>query len=197
MNLIRASSFKVNQSKIRLQTRARRQQVTGLTVNRIVNVRRKYINQIRAMLHVWEKYGLIAAENEFMQKYDRKCRFPAKRHISFPHIVKGKIEFIGMVRGKDCPIYLSFYSQLCKLEPKFVKQQIVPLKSVDLARPRIVTEGKADWKHLEASLAIFKRQGQFMDLDLDFHRSEDSAGAASIKRMCIEYSRVPQRLIFR
>jgi RNA-directed DNA polymerase len=43
-----------------------------------------------------------------------------------------------------------------------------------------------------ASLTILKQQGQFTDLELDFHKSEDPAGAASIKRMCIEYSKVPQ-----
>ena len=134
------------------------------------------------MLHAWEKYGLIAAESEFIQKYDRKGKFPTKRHISFPRIVKGKIEFLGMIRGKDSPLYLRFYSQLCKLEPQFIKQQIIPLKSVQLARPKILTEGKTDWKHLEASLTKLKQQGQFTDLELDFHKSEDSAGAASIKK---------------
>jgi RNA-directed DNA polymerase len=134
----------------------------------------------------------IAAENEFMQKYDRKGRFPAKRHISFPHIVKGKVEFLGMVRGKDSPLYLRLYSQLCKLELQFIKQQIVPLKSVQLARPRILTEGKTDLKHLEASLTKLKQHGQFSDLELDFHKLDEPAGAASIKRMCSDYSKVSQ-----
>jgi RNA-directed DNA polymerase len=190
--VIQANGFRVNQSKIRLQTRARRQQVTGLTVNRIVNVRRKYINQIRAMLHAWEKYGLKATESEFMQKYDRKGRFPTKRHVSFPHVVKGKIEFLGMIRGRDSPLYLRLYSQLRKLDPQFIKQQILPLNSVQPPRTKILTEGKTDWKHLEASLTKLKQQGQFTDLELDFHKSEDPAGAASIKNMCSVYSKSPQ-----
>ena len=143
------------------------------------------------MLHAWEKYGLIAAEDEFMQKYDRKGKFPANTHISFPHIVKGKIEFLGMVRGKDCPVYLRFYSQLCKIKPQFLKQQIVPLKSIQLLRPIIFTEGKTDWKHLEISLNKLKQQKQFMDLQLDFHKSEDSVGAPSLKSGCNEYSKLP------
>jgi hypothetical protein len=57
-----------------------------------------------------------------------------------------------MIRGKDSPLYLRLYRQLCKLEPQFIKQQILPLKSVQLARPKILTEGKSYWKHLEASL---------------------------------------------
>ena len=122
----------------------------------------------------------------------RKGRLSTKRHISFPHIVKGKIEFLGMIRGRDSPIYSRLYSELCKLEPEFIKQQTLPLKSVQLVRPKILTEGKTDWKHLEASLTKLKQQGQFTDLELDFHKSEDSAGAASIKSMCIEYSKLPQ-----
>jgi RNA-directed DNA polymerase len=96
------------------------------------------------MLHAWKKYGLKATESEFIQKYDRKDRFPNKRHISFAHIVKGKIQFLGMVRGKDSPLYLKLYSQLGKLEPKFIKQQIVPQQSIQLVRPLIITEGKTD-----------------------------------------------------
>jgi RNA-directed DNA polymerase len=191
-DLIKTNGFRVNKRKVRLQTGARRQQVTGLTVNKIVNVRRKHINQTRAMLHAWEKYGVAAAESEFIQKHDRKGRFPNKRHISFPHIVKGKIEFVGMVRGKESAIYLKFYNQLCKLEPQFIKPQVISQQPIKLARPMIITDGKTDWKHLEASLTVLKQQGQFTDLELNFHKSEVSAGAISIKIMCIEYSKLPQ-----
>ena len=144
------------------------------------------------MLQAWGKYGLTSAESEFIQKYDRKGRLATKRHISFPHIVKGKIEFLGMIRGRDSPIYLRLHGQLCMLEPKFIKQQILLLKSVQLVRPKILREGKTDWKHLEASLANIKQQGKFTDMELDLHKSEDSAGGASIKRMCLEYSKLPQ-----
>ena len=57
-DLIKANGFRVNKRKVRLQTGARRQQGTGLTVNKNVNVRRKYIDQIRVMLYAWENMEL-------------------------------------------------------------------------------------------------------------------------------------------
>lgn len=116
--IIRENGFEINIKKVRLQLENRRQEVTGLTVNKFPNVRRRYIRQIRAMLHAWEKFGLKAAEKEFSSKHDRKfhLRSGAKR-ISFKKVVHGKIEFLGMVRGKNDPIYIRFRRQLGYLAP--------------------------------------------------------------------------------
>ena len=43
--------FIVNENKIRLRAYDTRQEATGLTVNEKVNVRRRYVRQVRAMLH--------------------------------------------------------------------------------------------------------------------------------------------------
>jgi RNA-directed DNA polymerase len=50
------------------------------------------------MLHAWEKFGLENAEKEFLARYDKKHRSPDKEKPAFAHVVKGKIEFLGMVR---------------------------------------------------------------------------------------------------
>ena len=69
--LITENGFEINLDKVRLQTKTRRQEVTGLTANRFPNVRRKYVRQIRAMLHSWGKFGLEAAQEEFLNRYDK------------------------------------------------------------------------------------------------------------------------------
>lgn len=144
------------------------------------------------MLHAWEKYGLKAAEDEFFQKYDRKSKLSIFRKVSFAHVVKGKIEFLGMVRGKDSTIYRKYYSQLCQLEPRFLKQQPIPPPIPKLIRPRVITEGETDWKHLEASLAKLQQQGLFIDVELDFHKSLKHAGGPNIKTMCMHYANTLQ-----
>lgn len=45
------SGFKINKNKTRLQHRTSRQEVTGLTVNKLVNVNKKYYRDLRAMCH--------------------------------------------------------------------------------------------------------------------------------------------------
>lgn len=67
------------------------------------------------MLHAWEKFGLQAAEDEHLIKYDTKCRNTAKGKPSFAQIVKGKIEYLGMVRGKNDITYLKFKNQFSRL----------------------------------------------------------------------------------
>ncbi|MBK9457868.1 MAG: RNA-directed DNA polymerase [Sphingobacteriales bacterium] len=62
-------SFKINESKVRLQTRNDRQEVTGLTVNEKVNVEQRYIRSIRAMLHNWQNKGLEYATTKFRECY--------------------------------------------------------------------------------------------------------------------------------
>jgi hypothetical protein len=49
--IIDHSSFKVNTRKTRMQYRDSRQDVTGLVVNRKINIRREYRHDVRAMVH--------------------------------------------------------------------------------------------------------------------------------------------------
>ena len=67
LEIIENNGFKVNESKVRLLLRKKHnQQVTGLTVNRRLNVPRKFVRQIRAMLHAWEKFGEYKAEKDVL-----------------------------------------------------------------------------------------------------------------------------------
>jgi RNA-directed DNA polymerase len=155
------NGFQINNSKVRLQTREYRQEVTGLTVNKIPNVRRKYTRQIRAMLHAWEKYGLEAAENEFRYEHDKKHRGPYKNEVSFKQVVKGKIEFLGMVRGRDNPFYLRFCKQLKRLAPELVnlifeEESPEKLEEIKALRKQLETHYKNlhDWQQKEAMYGL-------------------------------------------
>jgi RNA-directed DNA polymerase len=144
--VIEENGFEINPDKVRLQTRKYcRQEVTGLTVNEFPNVRRKYVRQIRAMLHAWEKFRLEAAQEEFSERWDDKHRDPQKGSPSFKQVVKGKIEFLGMVRGKDDHIYLRFCHQLRELAPELVRNLVITVEGEGTtAKPLILTEGKTD-----------------------------------------------------
>jgi len=102
---LRRNGFAVNMAKVRLRSKQQRQEVTGLLVNRRVNVPRKLVRQVRAMLHAWSTYGYEAAQQEFADRYDGKSRPSFKEKPIFSMVVKGKIDFIGMVKGKDDPVY--------------------------------------------------------------------------------------------
>lgn len=126
--IISENGFEVNTNKIRLRTKSERQEVTGLTTNKFPNVRRKNVRQIRAMLHAWREFGEEQAAREFFAEYDIKHRNVAEPIPLFKQVVMGKIEFIGMVRGKKNPIYVKFRKQLKELAPELVKKPIDSLE---------------------------------------------------------------------
>ena len=94
---IESNGFKVNDGKTRLQPFTGRQEVTGVVVNERLNVDRRFIRQIRAMLHAWNRFGLVACQKEMPNHYT-KDRHP-KAQPQFRDVLLGKIAYLGMIRG--------------------------------------------------------------------------------------------------
>ena len=125
---IENNGFLVNNDKTRLMRRHRRQAVTGVTVNEFPNLPRKFTNQIRAMLHAWRKYGLNAAQTDWETKYCDKPRAPWRKPPSFDQVLKGKIEYLGMIKGEQSMAYLRFLDELGELAPDLTHGRGTPLR---------------------------------------------------------------------
>jgi RNA-directed DNA polymerase len=152
------NGFELNSSKSRLLEQFNRQVVTGLVVNRKVNVRREYIRQIRAMIHAWETYGLDKAQEEFFNKYDRRTRNPLQKKPNFSWIVKGKLEFLGQVRGKNDKIYLNLRSKIKSLAPELFKTPVGELEKL--------YQEFLDLENIKTTKANLKRKTQKRGYDL-------------------------------
>lgn len=124
--VIKGNGFEINLKKVWLRGQDERQEVTGLIVNQFPNVRKRFLNQIRAMLHAWEKYGIENANAEFAEKYDYKHRPPFKETPYFKYVLKGKIEYVGMVRGKDSFIFSKLNNALRKLDHDLASKSEFP-----------------------------------------------------------------------
>ena len=104
-NIITSNGFCINNRKKRLQTKNTRQVVTGLIVNKKVNVSRQYIKDIRNLLYIWERYGARNAQKSF----DKKTKKQAKgTGAFFVNSLRGKLSYLSLVRGKDDIVYLRF-----------------------------------------------------------------------------------------
>lgn len=115
--IIQEEGFTLNMQKLRLQLRNSRQEVTGLTVNDKVNVSRKYLREVRAMLHNWETMGHEAAQQKFLQSY--KPRISAKKKKGQPqlrNVLGGKINYLKMVRGDENALYQKVKAHYRSLE---------------------------------------------------------------------------------
>ena len=137
------------------------------------------------MLHAWEKFGLDAAQQEFNIRYDKKHRSPFKQPPLFKQVVKGKIEFLGMVRGKENDKYIEYRNKLWQLAPEFRKEKEVETQS-GIAFV-VKTEGSSDKKHLDAALSYFKSINKFQDLNIKF---KPENGNKELQHYCTQ----PQRI---
>ncbi|WP_088893319.1 reverse transcriptase domain-containing protein [Leptolyngbya ohadii] len=109
------NDFEINENKIRLQHKGQHQSVTGLTVNQFPNVKRAYVRKISSMLHAWDKFGLASVQQRYVEKHYKESGKFNKEIPSFQEVLRGKINFLGMIRGKDDEIYrkyLTWYRNL-------------------------------------------------------------------------------------
>lgn len=101
-SIIVQEGFVVNERKVRLKGKGRKKTVTGLVVNEKVNVDRKVIRNVRAMIHDIRMNGLQqASRNHFGPSVPDSL---LAREV-FLHKIRGTVRFIGQVRGKDDAIY--------------------------------------------------------------------------------------------
>lgn len=166
--VVRKNGFHLNLSKLRLQGKYGRQVITGLTVNERPNVPRRYVSQVRAMLHAWETYGEQPAQIEYQAKYSRR---PGEDATEFRRVVRGKLEFLRMVRGADNPEFCKYSEQLARLDESYSPP---PRRRViqNPLRLFIMTEGPSDWKHLKAALQYFRANHEYDDLNIEFDEDE-------------------------
>ena len=169
---IEKNGFTINNEKTRFSTKSNRQEVTGLIINKKVNVKRTYVRHIRAMLNAWEKFGIDLAAIEHFKKYNYKFKSPSNLNEAFQKEILGKIGFVGFVRGKDDLIYKKLAKRIKLVSPE-VKLSVIRKDIETETLPIIYGEGKTDWKHLKAALSKFQRDGKYIDLEVRFREYDD------------------------
>lgn len=156
--IIADENFEINQSKKRLIPYFKRQIVTGVVVNKKVNIKKNYIRKIRAILHNVEKFGIESQlkRDHFFEEHKEYIPFKnekvsKKRYLlindeqnkkellingsedlniylderndpqmigavnKFRHKLRGMIEFVGLVKGKESAVYTNYISTYDKV----------------------------------------------------------------------------------
>lgn len=167
-NIIESNDFKINESKTRYAMRGNRHEVTGLIVNEKVNVDRRFIRRIRAMLHAWQRYGLHDAALEYFEKYSNKP-MPDYPDLTFIKTICGKIGFVGQIKGRDNSVYTCLFQKLKSLDPSARIALPANLNNASHYRATVFCEGKTDSFHLETALKYFIGKGEYCDLNVRFY----------------------------
>lgn len=125
ISIIERNGFKLNPDKKRIQKHGSRQEVTGIIISSKTNVRRKYIKEIRVMLHNWETFGYNKAFKRFAECYRQEGK---KRYSVVPdmsNVIDGKLEYLKMVKGQGDITYLRLKDRFDRLvsqsESKVIK----------------------------------------------------------------------------
>lgn len=183
-NIIEGNGFAVNTEKIRFALKNNRQEVTGLIVNECVNLNRKYIRHVRAMIHAWEKFGLEEAAIEHFEKYNSKNKTVDNYILSFIKEISGKIGYIGHIKGKENSVYRNIYKRITALDSEI--RIPIPKEIIDSNTPIIFCEGKTDGMHLSSALSYFKHKGEFIDLDIYFfqYRENEQINNDRLLKVC-------------
>ena len=136
--VIEKSGFRINEKKTRLQYRDSKQTVTGLVVNKKINVDSAYFRETRAMAHS------LYTKGEFV--IDGKS--------GTIHQLEGRFSFINQIDKYDnqnCTEKMRNVFSLNKREREYQKFLFYKY-FISYEKPLIITEGKTDVIYLKAAL---------------------------------------------
>lgn len=184
INTIGEARFTINPAKTRLRPRSEQQMVTGLVVNRQVNVPRKFVRTLRVILHEWERRGTEAAAAWYFANHDKKYRPTGKNPPDFAIVVRGKVQYLGSIRGWDDFLYLKYATWLARIDAAFNKPARLPRSTATRRHERLTVyvEGPTDKAHIEMALAALQRKGVFRGLRLDIDGK--NRGSSELLRLC-------------
>lgn len=116
INIIKGHGFRINEQKLRLKPSNRKQTVTGVVVNQRLNVDRKLLKKIRAMLFDLSTNGLEKASQRHFN-----LGIPANQVMQerFLNRLRGYINFVGQVRGNTDIYYKKYLDAYRSIKPKF------------------------------------------------------------------------------
>ncbi|ANB74918.1 hypothetical protein AYM40_20930 [Paraburkholderia phytofirmans OLGA172] len=187
---IEGEGFKVSDSKTRLFGRTARQQVTGLTVNEKVNLGREYVKELRAILYACRKFGVEAAKERFMASHYGKNVPPGKAAPAFAEIIRGRVMYVGRIKGYSSRAFLALARGMPILDPNFRVPE-------EHAAPRayLFTEGVTDYLHLDAALKRFRKAGEFADVTVEWddHTKREQMGDKRLLQICDDIAKGPKQ----
>ncbi|MFT3864183.1 MAG: reverse transcriptase domain-containing protein [Solirubrobacterales bacterium] len=162
--IVDRAGFKINERKTRMQVSFQRQLVTGLVVNEKTNVSRRYIRGLRAVLYIWKRYGRVEAARSLRRASPDSNWPPGKPLPSLEAVVRGRVQYVGSVRGWDDPAYRRLAQKLSECDAHFRPPTVVSEKPLTA---NLYTEGSTDMRHIRAALKNFHSQEEFLNLTLE------------------------------
>lgn len=145
-SIFAANGFTINKNKTHYADRHSRRMVTGLKVNELLNVDRRYVRNIRAALFSVEKLGTKAAQEKFEKDHSGTSNLGA--------YLEGKISWLRHIRGQSDPVFRAI---AVRFNASFPDRQIEVTPTADEVRDRAVwiVEHALDLEMMRQGTAFF------------------------------------------
>ncbi len=149
LHLINRSGFEINPKKTRMQYHCSRQVVTGLVVNKKVNIRREYRHNVRAMVH-----RLFTKGSFLLPTYEKGANddYSLEMKLGSLNQLHGRLGFIdGIDRYNIEKLSDSNGSQI-KSKETIYRRFLFYKEFYTATRPVLICEGWTDYVYIENAL---------------------------------------------
>lgn len=181
--------FVINADKTRLMHCSQRQRVTGLIVNEKVNVPRNYVRSLRNLLYIWRRYGEAAAREALFRYLPPDNWPPGKKLPSMKELVRGRVQYVGSVKGWMDPTYRALAEALSEVDETFA----LPVIDDTLPRDvRIFVEGPSDVIHFEEAIEALGDRPALSGINFDIGDKSHFEGDGGLAKACKAAARFPQ-----
>lgn len=140
--VVHSEGFRLNPKKTRLLTQSDAQVVTGLVVNKKINVPRKFVRELRALLYSWKHDGYELANKKFifyriLQKQASDLSPKRKKELVQKFIkssislklpravllktIEGRLAFMKSVKGAKDSIYKKYHALYLELSVNYLR----------------------------------------------------------------------------
>lgn len=189
--IITSSGFSINEEKTFLRSRGERQIVTGLVVNKKLNVPKEFVRNIKSALHSWRKFGFEAAQKYWRDKIDKRNRWLGE-DADYKLSVRGQINHVGFVKGYSDPVYLSLARKLSELDSTFSFDEEALANSI-AEEIHVFCEGDTDLLHLEHAFQKLKNEYPTLNLTFKLPNTGKGDGSSVLKNFCNSVRTIPQK----
>ncbi|GMV62806.1 MAG: hypothetical protein AMXMBFR74_19740 [Parvibaculum sp.] len=136
--IVTTNGFTINPDKVHYADRHSRRMVTGLKVNELLNVDRRYVRNIRATLHSVETLGKAGAQKKFETEYSGTS--------DLGNYIEGKISWLRHIRGQSDPVFRAVAVRFSNSFPE---------RKIEVAPTAAEIRDRAVWvvEHFEGDMA--------------------------------------------
>jgi len=126
--VIENNGFQINPEKLHYADRNTRRTVTGIKINEELNVDRRFVRNLRAVLYTIRKQGLAISQATYAAKYGGKA--------SLASHIRGKLVWLRHIKGQTDPVFR-------QLALRF--NALFPAEQIEVSPTKIEVQERAVW----------------------------------------------------